>query len=85
MSCWRWSWRRWSEVEGLHPANILTNREREVMFYLVKGLSNKEIAASLNISADTVRSYVHVILEKLGVSNRTQAALYAVENRLFVE
>lgn len=48
-------------MEGLHPANILTDSEREVMFYLVKGLSNKEIAAGLNISANTVRSYVHVI------------------------
>ncbi|MCB0115608.1 MAG: response regulator transcription factor [Caldilineaceae bacterium] len=67
-----------------HPGDILTEREREVMTCLVKGMTNKEIAAMLNISANTVRAYVHTILEKFGVANRTQAALYAIENNLLV-
>ena len=49
---------------------------------LVQGQSNKEIASNLNISMTTVRSHVSNILMKLGVSNRTQAALIAQERRL---
>ncbi len=62
----------------------LTEREITVMSRLVKGMSNKEIAAELCISANTVRSHVRTIFEKFGVTNRTQAALYAVENELLI-
>ncbi len=60
----------------------LTGREIDVLRLLVKGMSNKEIASSLNISATTVRSHVSNILMKLGVSNRTQAAMIAQERHL---
>jgi DNA-binding NarL/FixJ family response regulator len=57
----------------------LTQREKEVLRYLAQGLPNQEIAEILNISPLTVRSHVRNLLRKLNVSNRTQAALYAVE------
>ena len=60
----------------------LTEREMDVLRLLVQGQSNKEIASNLNISMTTVRSHVSNILMKLGVSNRTQAALVAQERRL---
>ncbi|MBD1382262.1 response regulator [Metabacillus arenae] len=60
----------------------LTNREKEVLKELAKGKSNKEIAASLFITEKTVKTHISNILSKLGVSDRTQAALYAVKNGL---
>lgn len=54
----------------------LTEREREVLAYLGQGLSNKAIANKLCISEPTVRAHVYHILQKLGLENRTQAALY---------
>ncbi len=60
----------------------LTERETDVLRLLAQGLSNQEIAVSLSISNTTVRSHVSNILMKLGVSNRTQAALVAQERHL---
>lgn len=62
--------------------NELTDRERSILSGLVQGLSNKDIADQLHISPNTVRSHVRNILTKLEVSNRTQAALCAIENNL---
>lgn len=56
----------------------LSEREREVLALLAEGLSNEEIARELNIAVNTVRNHVRNILEKLGVRNRVQAAVYAV-------
>jgi NarL family two-component system response regulator LiaR len=60
----------------------LTERETDVLRLLAQGQSNQEIARNLNISMTTVRSHVSSILMKLGVSNRTQAALVARERPL---
>jgi NarL family two-component system response regulator LiaR len=60
----------------------LTERETDVLRLLAQGQSNQEIARNLNISVTTVRSHVSSILMKLGVSNRTQAALVARERPL---
>jgi NarL family two-component system response regulator LiaR len=60
----------------------LTERETDVLRLLAQGQSNQEIARNLNISMTTVRSHVSNILMKLGVSNRTQAALIARERPL---
>lgn len=60
----------------------LTDRETEVLRLLAQGQSNQEIAVNLSISTTTVRSHVSTILMKLGVSNRTQAALLARERQL---
>ncbi len=60
----------------------LTQRESEVLRYLVQGLTNKEIAGVLQISYETVKEHVQHILRKVGVSDRTQAAVWAVRNGL---
>jgi DNA-binding NarL/FixJ family response regulator len=60
--------------------NELTKREREVLAEIAKGKSNKEIAASLFITEKTVKTHVSNILAKLELSDRTQAALYAVKH-----
>lgn len=54
----------------------LTHREQEVLHFLTEGQSNKMIARELGINDTTVRVYVRSILQKLGVQNRTQAALF---------
>lgn len=60
----------------------LTLREREVLSYLVKGLTNPEIAQQLSVSRSTVKAHVSKILAKLGVSNRAEAISLAIENHL---
>jgi len=57
----------------------LTPRERDVLRLIVRGQSNKEIAATLHVTEGTIKGYVSTILSKLGVVDRTQAALYAVK------
>jgi DNA-binding NarL/FixJ family response regulator len=56
----------------------LSEREREVLELLAQGLTNAEIAARLSLTRGTVRNYVSAILAKLGVEDRTQAAILAV-------
>lgn len=53
--------------------DVLTNREKEILDQLAKGLLYKEIGANLNISTGTVRQHIHNIYEKLHVQNRTEA------------
>jgi two-component system NarL family response regulator len=57
----------------------LTSRELDVLALIVKGNSNKEIAATLNISEATVKTHINNILSKLGASDRTQAATMALQ------
>jgi DNA-binding NarL/FixJ family response regulator len=63
-------------------AKNLTKREREILSLVAEGMSNREIAEKLVLSPETVKSHVAAILEKLNVSDRTQAAIYAVRNGL---
>ncbi len=58
----------------------LTERELEVLALIAEGKTNAEIARALTLSEKTVRNHVSVILEKLGVSNRIEAATYAVRH-----
>jgi DNA-binding NarL/FixJ family response regulator len=61
-------------------ADTLTAREREVLASIADGRSNKEIARSLRVSEKTVKAHVSAVLAKLGVQDRTQAAVYAVRH-----
>lgn len=60
----------------------LTQRESEVLRQLAYGLTNKEIGQALGISYETVKEHVQHILRKIGVSDRTQAAVWAVRRNL---
>ena len=64
------------------PNADLTPREREVLELIVKGLTNKGIAAALGISEGTVKWHVNIILERLHVEDRTQAAVAALQRGL---
>jgi DNA-binding NarL/FixJ family response regulator len=60
--------------------DALTSREREVLAELAHGRSNREIARALHVSEKTVKTHVSSVLTKLGVADRTQAALVAVRH-----
>lgn len=62
--------------------DTLTEREKDILRLLGAGLSNADIAARLYFSEGTVRNYISSILEKLGVSDRTQAAILALRSGL---
>ena len=64
------------------PFLSLTDREREVLALVAEGFSNKEIAARLGLTIGTIKGYVSVILTKLEVADRTQAAVFAIRNGL---
>jgi len=68
------------------PASILTEklteRELDVLRLLAKGMTNTDIAGQLHLSEGTVRNHVSAILEKLNVSDRTQAAVIAIQHGL---
>lgn len=59
----------------------LTERETEVLYYLTKSLTNKEIAAILDVTHHTIKAHVSAILKKLQCKNRTNAALFALQNK----
>ncbi len=67
------------EVRTPEMLEPLTARETETLRQLAKGLSNKEIAKAFDVSEVTVKSHVSSIFAKLGVSSRTQAALFALK------
>ena len=64
------------------PKNSLTEREIEVLKLLAKGMLNKEIANALFISEKTVKNHISSIFRKLNVQDRTQAAVYAIKNKI---
>ena len=67
---------------GAPGLDQLTNREREVLSLIAQGRANKRIALELGISEKTVKAHVGHVLAKLGVADRTQAAVLAVQHGL---
>ena len=74
--------RELNDEERKPPGPVLTERELEVLRLIARGLPNKSIAAELVVSEKTVKTHVSNILAKLQLADRTQAALYAVRERL---
>lgn len=68
--------------EKLELTEALTERELDVLKLLATGLSNQEIAEALNLSEGTVRNYLSSLFGKLGVSDRTKAAVLAIQHGL---
>ncbi|WP_328855442.1 response regulator transcription factor [Microbispora hainanensis] len=71
-----------ADREQADAGSALTDREREVLRLLAAGRSNREIARELVVAEKTVKTHVSNVLMKLGVQDRTQAALYAVRHGL---
>ena len=69
---------RGGSVQAPAPDSTLTRRESEILQLVASGMSNKEIANELTITEGTVKNHVHNALEKLHLTNRVQAAAYAV-------
>ncbi|MBI4334362.1 MAG: response regulator transcription factor [Chloroflexi bacterium] len=69
------------DVGSPESGQQLSNREQEVLQLVAQGSTNKEIAASLFISENTVKTHLHSIMEKLHLANRSQAAAYATRVR----
>ena len=72
------------QKEKIKKSNIknLTNREKEILKLISKGLSNKDISEKLCVSLYTVKNHVSNIIQKLSVDDRTQAALIAIKEDL---
>lgn len=72
--------------EGPHvtagPVSTLTERESQVLALLIEGRSNRAIASGLYVSIDTVKTHLRAVYRKLGVANRTQAVVRALETDL---
>ena len=75
---------READVAEDNPAGAarLTARELEVLTHVARGLANREVAARLSISENTVKNHVRNILEKLGLHSRMEAVMYAMRTKL---
>jgi len=71
-----------ADLDRPKPLSLLSAREREVLAVLARGRSNREIARELSISEETVKAHVSSILAKLHLADRTQAAIFGLQQRL---
>jgi DNA-binding NarL/FixJ family response regulator len=69
------------KVTNLMGDSLLSQREEQVLHLLADGLSNRELAKTLKLSEHTVKNHLFRIFDKLGVSNRMEAVLYAISQR----
>jgi DNA-binding NarL/FixJ family response regulator len=67
------------KIKTARKMDILTKREKEILAQVIKGLTNREIASTLFISENTVKNHLRNIMEKLQMSNRVQAATFALQ------
>ena len=65
-------------------AALLTEREKEILMYVARGMPNKEIASSLNITERTVKIHLFHIFSKIDVYDRTQAAIFAIKSGIIL-
>ncbi len=72
--------RRAREREG--PVSLLSDRERQVLLRVARGLTNKQIADELFMSISTVKSHIRSVFQKLDLTSRTEAAIFAVREHL---
>jgi DNA-binding NarL/FixJ family response regulator len=68
------------QVFGPGGINILTKREEDLVRLVADGLGNREVARRLNLSEHTIKNYMFRIFDKLGISNRVELVLYALNN-----
>jgi DNA-binding NarL/FixJ family response regulator len=67
------------QMTNFSGAGLLTKREEQVVHLVAEGLTNNEIASKLNLSAHTIKNYVFRIFDKLGISNRVELVIYALD------
>ncbi|MDY5577821.1 MAG: response regulator transcription factor [Lachnospiraceae bacterium] len=68
----------------LEIIETLTKREKEILILISRGLLNKEIANELNITERTVKNHISNLFKKINVYDRTQAAVYAIKNKIYL-
>ncbi|MGO4385925.1 response regulator transcription factor [Microvirga sp. 2YAF29] len=68
------------KIFGPAQKKLLSNRETQVLSWLTEGAPNKVIARNLNVAEATIKVHVKAILKKIGVGNRSQAAIWAAQN-----
>jgi NarL family two-component system response regulator LiaR len=71
-----------AENPPVSKLDVLSPREREVLTELARGRSNREVARALRIGEETVKTHVSSILAKLGLADRTQAAIFGLQQGL---
>lgn len=72
-----------TEKEQNTGERTLTKREKEILILIARGLLNKEIANELNITERTVKNHISNLFKKINVYDRTQAAVYAIKNKIY--
>jgi DNA-binding NarL/FixJ family response regulator len=69
------------QISNVNGIRLLTEREEEVVHFIIDGLKNSEIAEKLDVKEHSVRNYIYRIFDKLGVSSRVELILYAFSQR----
>lgn len=63
---------------------ILSQKEFEVLQYLVTGMKNRDIAKKMYVEINTIKAHITSIMKKFGVTNRTEAAYFAIKNKIVI-